>query len=457
MKIVVTGGSGQLGTHVLERLVATRKVKKIVSLDLVPPIVPSARIEWRIADMRDPGLERHLEGADVLVHLAFIVARRASVATMRAVNVEGSQRIFEAAAQHGVARVVHASSVAAYGVGCEHPVPVVESTPCKPTPHFAYADNKYEVERLLDDFEVRHPGIAVVRLRPGILVGRRISHVSEAFLRRRVLPILSDARGPIVWDEDVAEAVLLATMGDARGAFNLVASEPLTGDEVARLAGFRPVRVPRAAVSAVVRAASALSPIAGERRIDGAWLEAAQDDLVVSAEKAKAELGWKPRYPTSADVAIAFGKSVRVSTEPRIALFLSMVSRLSRRAQKHGEMPPEAGTMKLTIHVDVTGPRGADFALTLDHGKLTLKHGVPRPPDSTVTLATETFLDLLAGKLDPATAGMVGKIRVRGEPIAGMVLGGMIAGFRRATGWDGLQGRVARGLAKWFERGGTSS
>ncbi len=101
MRIVVTGGSGQLGTLVLERLVTQRQIKKIVSLDLLPPTVPSSRIDWRIADMRDPGLERHLEGADALVHLAFIVSRRASVEKMRAVNVDGSKRLFEAAAQHG--------------------------------------------------------------------------------------------------------------------------------------------------------------------------------------------------------------------------------------------------------------------------------------------------------------------------------------------------------------------
>lgn len=453
MKVVVTGGSGQLGTQVLERLAATRKIKKIVSLDLVPPAVPSARIEWRIADMRDPGLERHLEGADALVHLAFIVARRASVETMRAVNVEGSRRIFEAAAQHGVQRIVHVSSVAAYGTGCEHPVPVVETTPLRPTPTLTYADNKFEVEQLLDGFEAAHPSIAVVRLRPGILLGRRISHVSEALLRRRVLPVLGDARGPIVWDEDVADAILLAVTGNARGAFNLVASDPLPGEEIARLAGFRSLHVPVTAVKVAAKASSALAPMVGERRIDAGWLEAGRFEMIASSEKARAELGWKPRYPTSADVALVFGKSVRSGVDPRIALFFSMIPRLARRAQKHGEIPHEAQTMKLAIHVDVTGPRGADYALTLDKGALTLKRGIPRPPDSAVTLSSETFLELLSGKLDVATAGMIGKIRVRGEPIAGLVLGGMISGFRRATEAEGVPGTIARRLSKWFEGG----
>src|ERR1051325_11153259 len=146
MKVVVTGGSGQLGTLVLERLVTDRKIKKIVALDLQPPIVPSTRIDWRIADMRDPGLERHLEGAEVLLHLAFIVTQRASVDTMRDTNVEGSRRLFEAAAQHGVKRIVYVSSVAAYGLGKDLPPQIVESTPRRRSTRPTYATNKFDVE-----------------------------------------------------------------------------------------------------------------------------------------------------------------------------------------------------------------------------------------------------------------------------------------------------------------------
>src|SRR5512139_2235087 len=113
MKVVVTGGSGQLGSLVLQRLAARPDIGQVLSLDLVPPSVPCRGIEWRVADMRDPGLERYFEGAEALVHLAFIVTKRASEDTMRAVNVEGTKRIFEAAAQHGVRRIVYASSVAA--------------------------------------------------------------------------------------------------------------------------------------------------------------------------------------------------------------------------------------------------------------------------------------------------------------------------------------------------------
>jgi UDP-glucose 4-epimerase len=453
MKVVVTGGSGQLGTAVLERLVALRSVKRIVSLDLVAPMVPSPRIDWRIADMRDPGLERHLEGADALIHLAFLVAKRASVATMRAVNVDGSQRIFEGAAQHGMRKIVYSSSVAAYGIVPGHPVPILETTPRQRSPVLTYADNKCEVEDYLDAFEAAHPDIAIVRLRPGVLLGRRVNHVGETILRQRVMPLLGSARGPIVWDEDVADAVILALTKDVRGAYNLSASDPLMGAEIAALAGFRALQVPRAVVNGASRASGALAPLLGERRFDIGWLEAQTVDIVPSTEKAKSELGWKPKYPTCADVAIAFGKSVRRKPDRRIAVFLGVVSRLAGRARQAGDIPREARTMSLTVHLDVTGPDGGDYTLRLENGALTVKSGIPRPPDSTVTMSAATLLELLSGKTETSTASLVGKMRVRGEPIAGLVIGGVVSGFRRATEGAGASGKIAKRLSKWFGEG----
>jgi putative sterol carrier protein len=130
-----------------------------------------------------------------------------------------------------------------------------------------------------------------------------------------------------------------------------------------------------------------------------------------------------------------------------------MVPRLARRARKQNEMPRDAATMKLKIHLDLTGPGGGDYALKLDAGNVTLSRGVPRPPDSTVSLSPETFLELLAGSADPSTEGMTGRIRIRGEPLGGLIFSGLVAGFRQSTRREGTVGFVARGLSKWFGEG----
>lgn len=450
MKVVVTGGSGQLGSAVLERLVANRKIKKIVSLDLVPPRVPSPKLEYRIADMRDPGLERHLEGADALVHLAFIVVKDASRESMYAVNVEGSKRLFDAAAAHGLTRIVYSSSVGAYGVLQGHPEPIVETTPRRRTGYLAYADDKYDVEEYLDRFEAEHPNVAVVRLRPGVLLGRRIAHISERFLSLRLWPVVGHARVCVVWDEDVADAVILALLGEHRGAYNVVAADSLTGEELARLAGFRPVKVPGGALQAAVK----LHALIRRRAVDHdiGWIRAGEVEMLVSNEKARSELGWMPRYPTAADVALAFGKQARKRTDKRLTLFMALVGRIAPRV-RDSEMPRDGKTTSLRIHLDVTGPTGGDYELLLDKGTFTVKTGIPRPSDSSITVSPETLFGLLAGTETPSTAAMLGKMRVKGEPLAGLVMTGMVEGFRKSVQMPGPPGTVARRLAKWFEQG----
>lgn len=451
MKVVVTGGSGQLGTLVLRRLVASRKVKRIVSLDLQPPAVQSPKLDWKIADVRDPGLDRHLEGASALVHLAFIVTRRATAELMHAVNVEGSQRMFEYAAAQGVGRIVYSSSIAAYGVVPGQPVPIVEETPRQRSP-LRYADNKYEVEQWLDAFEEHHPDLALVRLRPAILIGRRMPHALGDAMRRGVMPSFGTARLPIVWDEDVADAVLLALMADARGAFNLSADELLDAADLARAGGMRVVRLRTSAFGGALRLSPVLERLGVASSFDPAWLDAADIEVVVSSERALSELGWKPRCPTAASVMQRYVAEAPRRLDPRIRVFLRMVAAAGRAAPS-SQIPPEARRLDLGLHLDITGPSGGDVALEVNRGRPRLARGIPRPPDAVIELSARTFLELLSGRQDLSSAQLSGKVKVRGEPVAGFVLAGMITAFARRRNDTGPGGWTARRLSHWFERG----
>ena len=451
MNVVVTGGSGQLGTLILSNLIADRRAKKVVSLDLRPPSLVSPKLTSHELDIRDPELVRRFEGMDAVVHLAFIVMGPEPAEQMQAVNVGGSQAVFEAAAAAGVRSIVYASSLAAYGVVPGQPEPLLETEPLKRSPRLTYGDNKYDVEQLLDSFETRHREIRVVRMRPGILIGRRMSHVFGKLLARRVLLQVADAPMPVVWDEDVADAFSLALFGSARGVFNLVADEPESPAALARAAGLHLLRAPRASLELLTGWSQVLEQIGLRAPVDPGWLDAAGVRMIASSHKAVTELGWRRRAVTTADVMRRYAAEVPERLDPRILLFMAFVER-GMRSLDPAELG-DAARSDARIHLEISGRRGGDFDLRLAQGRARLKRGVPRPPTTIVRLSDDTFLDILAGTVDFTTAQLTGRLTLSGDPLGGWVMGAIVTSFRRSADAKGARGLVARGLGELLRLG----
>lgn len=453
MKVAVTGGSGLLGTLVLRLLARDRAIKSIVTLDMRPPLVAAAKLQSVQADVRDPDLARHFEGCDAVVHLAFVVTRHAERALFEAINVGGSENVFRAAAQAGVKHIVHASSIAAYGVLPGHPVPITEDTPRRFQPDFPYAATKFAVEAILDGFEPQHPEIVVTRLRPSIILGRGMDHALGRALARG---FMLDTGGPpmaLVWGEDVADAVLLALKKTARGAFNLSADEPETASELARHAGLRALRVPRKIALSAAELAVWLKRFGLGDPEDPAWLRLPAAPMVISSERAKNVLGWKPRCPTAREVLRRHVEAVPGRVDSRIATFMRLVD-------LGGRKPPEPARLRgisARVHLCLEGKGGGDYTIVVENEQIRVERGAPRPPRSVVLLKAQTFLDLMAGREDPASAQIVGKVRIEGDPFAGFVLSGMIHAFRQQQQGPGRGAKIARALKMWFARGGSTS
>src|SRR5207248_9473075 len=124
------------------------------------------KTEWEQADVVRDDLASRFQGADAVVHLAWAIQPSRDEATLHAVNVEGSRRVFDAVARAGVPALVYASSVGAYAPGPKDRA-VDESWPTTGIATSFYSRHKAAVERILDSFEAAHPGVRVVRLRPG--------------------------------------------------------------------------------------------------------------------------------------------------------------------------------------------------------------------------------------------------------------------------------------------------
>jgi nucleoside-diphosphate-sugar epimerase len=444
MRVVVTGGSGQLGSRVLRRLAGDRKIKAITSIDLRPPMIASPKIRAVTADVRDPDIGRHMAEHDALVHLAFVVTQVRPRAEVDAINVGGSTNVFAAAATAGMKQIVYSSSIAAYGVVPGHPEPITEDTPRTRQPHFAYAATKFDVEALLDRFVLEHPAIAVARLRPAILVGHDMDHALGYGLRQRRMVDMGGAPLPIVWDEDVADLVALALLRGARGAFNVAADDALTPRELARHCHLRAVRVPRALALGAARASPFLARLGVGQAMDPAWLDSVGVRMIVSSERAKRELEWRPRCATAASVIERHQAEVPRRLDRRIAFFFRTVERASQKR------PPDESPTLIHVHLRLTGPDGGDLALRFEKGRITVKRGVPRPPDAALTLSMSTLRKLLAGEADVTSAQMLGFVRLEGDPTAMMVLGAIVTGFRAAGAEPGWRGSVARRLTAWL-------
>src|SRR4051812_13626162 len=117
MRIVVVGASGNVGTSVLRALAADDGVDSIVGVARRLPRLPAPKTEWKLADISRDDLLPVFRGADAVIHLAWLIQPSRDEATLRATNVEGSRRVFEAVAAAGVPSLVYASSVGAYSPG----------------------------------------------------------------------------------------------------------------------------------------------------------------------------------------------------------------------------------------------------------------------------------------------------------------------------------------------------
>ena len=304
MRVAITGATGNVGTSVLRALSGDTSIDEIVGIARRRPQLSVPRTTWVCADVVTDDLVTAFGGADAVVHLAWLIQPSRDRETTRRVNVEGSRRVFEAAAAAGVGTIVHASSVGAYSPGPKDRR-VDESWPTGGIPTSFYSRDKSDVEAILDDVEQAHPQIRVVRLRPGLIFkGEAASGIRRLFagpllptplLRRRLIPIVPSMerlRFQGVHSFDIGEAYHLALTRDVRGAFNVAAEPVLDPPELARLLEARPVpvspRVVRAAVDASWRLRLQPTP--------PGWLDLALGVPLMDTTRAREELGWNPTH-----------------------------------------------------------------------------------------------------------------------------------------------------------------
>jgi UDP-glucose 4-epimerase len=239
--VLVTGGSGFIGSHVVDKLLAAGRRPRIYDQRRSPHHAPEA-VETVVGDLGDlPALRRAMAGCDAVIHLAAAADVNEVVADpvgSERCNARGTLNVLEAARQAGIGRVVYASTVWVYSdtpAQCH-----VEGSALQPPAHL-YTATKLAGEHYCHAYRELY-GVEYTILRFGIPYGPRArpAAVVPSFVARALagepLTIAGDGLQSrrFVYVEDLAEGVVRALAPVAANrTYNLVGSEDVTIKEIA--------------------------------------------------------------------------------------------------------------------------------------------------------------------------------------------------------------------------------
>jgi nucleoside-diphosphate-sugar epimerase len=233
VQVLVTGGNGFVGNHLVRALLARGDSVRVLALAHEDTsTLESLGVAVHRGDITHAdSLTGSLRGVDAVVHLAAMMHVWRPLADYRRVNVAGTRNVCQGAIAAGVGRVVHMSSSSVYGMDWDHAV----GEECALSPfRDPYPITKAEGDALVQRMIVRD-GLPAVILRPDQIFGPgdrlHFGHMADRVRAGRSFLVgRGDNRLPLVYVSDMVQALLLALdRKPALGqAFNVSAEMPLT-------------------------------------------------------------------------------------------------------------------------------------------------------------------------------------------------------------------------------------
>jgi dihydroflavonol-4-reductase len=311
MRLLVTGGTGFIGSHLAEE--GRRQGADVVVLGLTDrpeeqanaALLSGMGAEVLSGSITDKELcRRAAQGATHIFHLAVAMREGGkSDEFFESINLDGTRHLLEVASRQRVERFVYCSTIGIYG----HRAPGVTREDSPLAPGNIYERTKVSAELLVRDF-AEHCGVPSVILRPADVYGPRDQRLLKMFkgVSKGRFPLFGsgDGRRHMVYVDDVVSAFFKACERDEALGEGLIIAGPRSCtlrellDEVTRATGSKRygVRLPLApmlglaAVVEDVSAALGIDPPIYRRRMDFF-----HSDSEFDTSRARRVLDWEPR------------------------------------------------------------------------------------------------------------------------------------------------------------------
>ena len=249
-KILITGVTGFIGSHVAKRLVAQQcgAVRGLARDPAKAHDLAGLGVEVVAGDLRDPAsLERAVQDCSVVINSAAQVASVPERRTFEESNVAGTENLLRVSAAAGVRRFVHLSSVAVFGLTAAGEVD--DRTPVNHSGD-PYCDSKVDSEEIVLRYH-REGRLPVTVIRPSVVYGPGSTHWTVIPLKRikkGKMFIFGDGHASLnyVYIDNLVDAILLAAENDRALGEAFIVNDGATTwrqyfDAYARMAGKKPV------------------------------------------------------------------------------------------------------------------------------------------------------------------------------------------------------------------------
>src|SRR5699024_267844 len=210
MKAFITGGTGFIGSHLVDTLIADKSYDEVRCLVRTKEKwlkgKPFKKFEGDLHDLNV--IQKAVEGVDVIFHIAGRV-KAPDYQLLKRANVDATENLLRIAQKAGVPKMVVLSSLAAAGPSRSQTL--TEDTPMQPVS--LYGKSKKQMEQLIH--KAADKNISITVLRPAAVYGPREEQIYSFFKMadKRICPIVGDGEQPkvsLVYVDDVVQSCLKA-------------------------------------------------------------------------------------------------------------------------------------------------------------------------------------------------------------------------------------------------------